>query len=524
MLVNEFGAVDIDSSLLVSEAKAISSGVVELSNGCICCTINESLYAAVEQMLERRSELDHLVIETTGVADPQPVLDTLRLVRFAAVVRVDAIVTVVDAARVVAGWQTSGEQQLGADAACERLQLAAADLLVINKADLIGAAQMKRVRAQLSAAAPRARLVQSQHGKVAPELLLSVHADRHPSTRTVQEETAPSTAAGRAGNADASGEYRLNYGRGDSRVPYWAHSRAAHARPPSAHLDADGFVSVAFRSERKLRLLQFERARRSRGWAAVVRMKGFVAFRECDGSRLTLQQCGPRLDVRVAECEPGQEGGCTLVLIGVHLERQALLAELEACLDDEPIACGVCEDEGRSPAQSLQAQPSHVTSTPAQPSPIKSNQDEGHSPTQLPSSSPPPSSAAAPAGTAMPLPQPPQPPQPPQAPLPPDAPAASVDDGIVRQSAAQPTSSQRGALSDEYVRRVRRDQRFEIGGVESGEALDGGALVRLRLLSWFDVDGDLLSTQLMEAANLSGAGVSWLAPSRRPAGGQGHRL
>lgn len=57
-----------------------------------------------------------------------------------------------------------------------------------------------------------------------------------------------------------------------------------------------------------------------------------------------------------------------------------------------------------------------------------------------------------------------------------------------------------------------------------GEALDGGALVRLRLLSWFDVEGDLLSTQLMEAANLSGAGVSWLAPNRRPAGGEGHRL
>ena len=332
VLVNEFGAVDIDSSLLVSEAKAISSGVVELSNGCICCTINESLYKAVEQMLERRSDLDHLVIETTGVADPQPVLDTLRLVRFAAVVRVDAIVTVVDAARVVAGWQTSGdEQQLAADAACERLQLAAADLLVVNKADLIGTAQMKRVRTQLSAATPRARLVQSQHGKVAPELLLSVHADRHPSTETIPEEAVPSVVGRAADDADASAEYRPNYGRGggDSRVPSWAHSRTNTARTPSTHLAADGFVSVAFRSERKLRLLPFERARRSSGWGAVVRVKGFVAFRECEGSRLTLQQCGPRLDVRVTECPFGQEGGCTLVLIGAHLEQQALLPELE---------------------------------------------------------------------------------------------------------------------------------------------------------------------------------------------------
>ena len=76
-LVNEFGAVDIDSSLLVSEAREISSGVVELSNGCICCTINESLCDAVAELLTRRADLEHLLIETTGLADPQPVLDTL---------------------------------------------------------------------------------------------------------------------------------------------------------------------------------------------------------------------------------------------------------------------------------------------------------------------------------------------------------------------------------------------------------------------------------------------------------------
>ena len=120
----------------------------------------------------------------------------------------------------------------------------------------------------------------------------------------------------------------------------------------------------------------------------------------------------------------------------MHLEPQALLAELEACLDDDPIACGACEDDGSSPA------------------------------------SPPPSSAAPPAATAMALPPPPLPPLnlPPQAP---DGAAASVDDGVVRQSAAQPTGSRAGELSDAYVRRVRRDQRFEIGTVENGEALDG---------------------------------------------------
>ena len=95
VLVNEFGSVDIDSSLLAAE-KAIGSGVVELSNGCICCTINDSLRDAVDEMLARRSDLDCLLIETTGVADPGPVLTTLRLPEFSERLHVDAVVTVVD--------------------------------------------------------------------------------------------------------------------------------------------------------------------------------------------------------------------------------------------------------------------------------------------------------------------------------------------------------------------------------------------------------------------------------------------
>ena len=68
-LVNEFGAIDIDSSLLVSN-NAIESGVTQLSNGCICCTINDSLCDALEQLLQYREHLDYLLLETTGLASP----------------------------------------------------------------------------------------------------------------------------------------------------------------------------------------------------------------------------------------------------------------------------------------------------------------------------------------------------------------------------------------------------------------------------------------------------------------------
>ena len=75
-LVNEFGAIDIDSSLLVSNG-AISEGVTQLSNGCICCTINDSLCDALDTLLEHRERLDYLLIETTGLDEPETEMQTM---------------------------------------------------------------------------------------------------------------------------------------------------------------------------------------------------------------------------------------------------------------------------------------------------------------------------------------------------------------------------------------------------------------------------------------------------------------
>lgn len=154
-LVNEFGAIDIDSSLLVSN-NAIESGVTQLSNGCICCTINDSLCDALEQLLQYREQLDYLLLETTGLADPEPVLDTLRLPQFAATVRVDAVVTVIDAASFAAQHGGSGAGAAARDgwwasSEAARQQLYHADLVVVNKKDLVSPAQLHDVS---TAAAP----------------------------------------------------------------------------------------------------------------------------------------------------------------------------------------------------------------------------------------------------------------------------------------------------------------------------------------------------------------------------------
>ncbi len=93
VLVNEFGDISIDSQLLVS----YDEDMVELSNGCICCTINDGLVEAVYRILERDEKVDYLVIETTGIADPLPIILTFVGTEFRDSTRLDSIITVVDA-------------------------------------------------------------------------------------------------------------------------------------------------------------------------------------------------------------------------------------------------------------------------------------------------------------------------------------------------------------------------------------------------------------------------------------------
>ncbi|MFM6591057.1 MAG: CobW family GTP-binding protein, partial [Microcystis panniformis] len=92
VLVNEFGDINIDSQLLVS----IDEDMVELSNGCICCTINDSLIETVYQVLEKEIPVDYLIIETTGLADPLPIILTFLATELKYLTRLDSIITLVD--------------------------------------------------------------------------------------------------------------------------------------------------------------------------------------------------------------------------------------------------------------------------------------------------------------------------------------------------------------------------------------------------------------------------------------------
>ena len=305
-LVNEFGAIDIDSSLLAA-SDTLTDGVVELSNGCVCCTINGSLVDALRTMLGRRARLDHLLLETTGLADPRPVLDTLRLPEFAASVRLDAVLTVVDASHVV-GAAADDEPDAALRTAAGAQQLACADLLVLSKTDLlIGAhgARRSRARAAAKRLAPRAQ--HSTASAAAARAVLGLRLARPPSRARVAAADARRRRERRRVGAPGAGRLR----------------------------------SVAFVAERALRLVAFEAARG--GAMAGASGEGFLRFAECDGYSLTLQACGGRLEVRTRSDDDdaaasggdgaGADGGCRFVMIGQRLAEAPLLRRLAACED-----------------------------------------------------------------------------------------------------------------------------------------------------------------------------------------------
>jgi len=158
VLVNEFGDVGLDHDLIVETTEE----TVLLSSGCMCCTVRGDLVEALEGLIEKRRAgklaFDRIVIETTGLADPAPILHTLIVTpRLGAALRMDGVITVCDA--------VNGAATL--DAGFESVQqVAMADVLVLSKADLVTQPEAARFRARLAALAPGARIVAADHGAV----------------------------------------------------------------------------------------------------------------------------------------------------------------------------------------------------------------------------------------------------------------------------------------------------------------------------------------------------------------------
>ena len=155
VIVNEFGEIGIDNELVVGADEE----VFEMNNGCICCTVRGDLIRIIEGLMKRKGTFDAIIVETTGLADPAPVAQTFFVdpdVRELA--RLDAVVTVADAKWLAARLRDAPEA---------KNQIAFADVIVLNKTDLVSPAELREVEARIRAINPYAKLHRARRCDVA---------------------------------------------------------------------------------------------------------------------------------------------------------------------------------------------------------------------------------------------------------------------------------------------------------------------------------------------------------------------
>jgi len=199
VIVNEFGELDIDADLLRScpldcedEATPATgeNGIYELANGCICCTVEEEFLPVMEQLVARRDDIDHILIETSGLALPKPLVQAFNWPQIKQYCTVDSVITLIDGPAVAAGRfaddadkvqaQRLADESLDHDPSLQELledQLSAADLVIVSKNDLLDPEQQQTIQSVISARVPAAvKTIYVENGDIQLDAIIGLEA------------------------------------------------------------------------------------------------------------------------------------------------------------------------------------------------------------------------------------------------------------------------------------------------------------------------------------------------------------
>ncbi|MGH7039716.1 MAG: cobalamin biosynthesis protein CobW [Stellaceae bacterium] len=307
VIVNEFGELGIDREVLLGcgDETCGADDILELANGCLCCTVAEDFLPALQALLDRPRPPEHIVIETSGLALPKPLVQAFLWPEIRTRTTVDGVLAVIDAAAVAAGRfaddpvalarQRAADPALAHDNPLAEVfadQLACADLIVLSKTDLLAPARLPALRAEIAARLrPGVGLVEARHGRLPPEVALGLAA------------AAEDDLAARPSLHDAEGTH--DHDDFESFVV----SRGAV-------LDSEGFLA---------RLRAVLRA------DGVLRLKGFVDL-PGRARRQLVQAVGDRLQCHFDRpWQEGEERRTRLVVIGKKgIDRTAIAAALGA--------------------------------------------------------------------------------------------------------------------------------------------------------------------------------------------------
>jgi len=300
LIINEFGDLGVDGGLLkgCGIEGCADEDVVELSNGCICCTVAEDFVPTIEMLLAKDNPPDHIVIETSGLALPQPLVRAFNWPEIRSKVTVDGVVTVVDGAAMSEGRfahneaaidaQRKGDEQLDHETPLSELfedQLACADLIVINKADLLSKAQADSLTASLRAGARDAvQVIRAEMGAVPIDVLLG-------------------QGVGSEDDLDARHEIHHHH-HDDDHDHGHSHGHDAFETFQVSRGAIDDADAFALRVSELMR--EFD----------VLRLKGFAQVGN-KPMRLVIQAVGPRVETYFDRpLTDDEKGKCNLVVIG----------------------------------------------------------------------------------------------------------------------------------------------------------------------------------------------------------------
>jgi G3E family GTPase len=323
VLVNEFGEIGIDNELIV----ATGEDMVELSNGCICCSINGELLDAVYRILDRPEKVDYLVVETTGLADPLPVAMTFLGSDLRDLTRLDSIITLVDA-------ENFNDELLEGEVA--RSQVIYGDMLLLNKCDLVAEERLTALEQKLRDIKSDARILRSVKGEVPLPLLLSVGLFESDRVVASQDHQDCDHEHGHCLHEADSGEHHHGHGHGHDHGHTHDHSHSHtdhhhdhdHAVHPD-HAAIEGFTSLSFQSQQPLSLRKFQNFLDNQLPGGVFRAKGILWFQESE-RRHIFHLAGKRFSIDDSDW-PGERRN-QLVLIGKNLDHDRLRRQLEACV------------------------------------------------------------------------------------------------------------------------------------------------------------------------------------------------
>ena len=276
LIINEFGDLGIDGEVLANcdDACCGADDIIELANGCICCTVADDFIPTMETLLNREDPPEHIVIETSGLALPQPLIRAFGWPEIRARVTVDGVVAIVDGMAVADGRfaddedaleaQRQNDESLDHESPLHELfedQVSCADLIVVSKGDLVPNQKMNQITSDLSLhARPGVRFLSASHGKIDTEILLGLTA-----------------------SAEDDISARLSH-----------HERAHDGEElDHEHDDFDSFIVECGVIDDREALL--ERIRGTVIAHDILRIKGFAAVKN-KAMRLQVQGVGPRID------------------------------------------------------------------------------------------------------------------------------------------------------------------------------------------------------------------------------------